>query len=58
MRKISRHRNVFPTTGSLFKLFYLALRNISKRWTQTVPHWHEALNHFTIRFTERMPNNM
>ncbi len=58
LRKISRHRNVFPTTGSLFKLFYLALRNISKRWTQTVPHWHEALNHFTIRFTERMPNNM
>ena len=57
LRKISRHRNLFPTTDSLFKLFYLALRNISARWTQTIPHWHDALNHFTIEFADRMPNN-
>jgi len=58
LRKISRHRNLFPTTGSLFKLFYLALRNISSRWTTTIKHWPEALNHFTIRFAERMPTNL
>jgi putative transposase len=57
LRKISRHRNLFPTTDSLFKLFYLALRNISAKWTQTVPLWHDALNHFTIEFADRMPTN-
>jgi putative transposase len=57
-RKISRHRNLFPTIESLYKLFYLALRNISAKWTQTVPHWHNALNHFTIEFADRMPSNL
>jgi putative transposase len=56
-RKISRHRNLFPTIDSLFKLFYLALRNISAKWTLTIPHWHDALNHFTIEFADRMPSN-
>lgn len=54
-RKISRHRNVFPTIDSLFKLFYLSLQNISARWTQSVPNWPSALSHFTIEFADRMP---
>ena len=57
LRKISRHRHVFPTTDSLFKLFYLALRNLSAKWTQTLPHWHAALNHFTIQFADRLPTH-
>lgn len=58
LRKISRHRNLFPTIDSLYKLFYLALKNISRKWTRnTVPNWHEALNRFTIEFADRMPPN-
>ena len=56
-RKISRHRNLFPTVDSLFKLFYLSLKNISRKWTQTVPNWPSALSHFAIEFEDRMPNN-
>ena len=37
-RKISRHRNLFPLVDSLFKLFYLSLKNISSNWTPTVPN--------------------
>ena len=56
LRKISRHRNLFPTIDSLYKLFYLALKNISRKWTRsTVPNWHDALNRFTIEFPDRMP---
>jgi putative transposase len=56
LRKISRHRNLFPTIDSLYKLFYLALKNISAKWTaQPVQHWHDALNRFTIEFGDRMP---
>ena len=57
LRKISRHRNLFPTIESLFKLFYLALRNISRKWTQTISHWPGALSYFAIEFADRMPNN-
>jgi putative transposase len=55
-RKISRHRNLFPTIDSLFKLFYLSLKNISAKWTQTIPNWPGALSHFTIEFADRMPD--
>jgi putative transposase len=56
-RKISRRRNLFPTIDSLFKLFYLSLKNISAKWTQTIPNWPSSLSHFTIEFENRMSNN-
>jgi len=56
-RKISRHRNLFPTIDSLFKLFYLSLRNISARWTLSVANWPSALSYFAIEFADRMPSN-
>ena len=55
-RKISRHRNLFPTIDSLLKLFYLSLQNISKKWTQTITNWPSALSYFTIEFADRIPN--
>ena len=57
-RKISRHRNLFPTLESLFKLFYLAAKNISKKWTMPVRDWPAALNRFTIEFGDRIPHNI
>ncbi len=56
-RKISRHRNLFPTIDSLFKLFYLSLKNISRKWTLTLPNWPSSVSHFAIEFENRMPNN-
>jgi putative transposase len=56
-RKISRHRNLFPTIDSLFKLFYLSLKNISNKWTVAVANWPSALSHFAIEFADRMPHN-
>ena len=58
LRKISRHRNLFPTVESLFKLFYLALRNISLKWTRPIHSWSSALNFFSIEFEGRMPNQL
>lgn len=37
------------------KLFYLALRNISKKWTTPIRDWKAALNRFTIQFESRLP---
>lgn len=56
-RKISRHRSLFPTLDSLYKLFYLAAKNISKKWSHPVRDWPAALNRFTIEFGDRIPKN-
>jgi len=55
LRKITKNRGAFPSDEALLKLFYLALRNISKRWTMPVRDWKAALTRFTIQFEERMP---
>jgi len=39
----------------LIKLYYLALRNISKNWTKSIQNWKAVFNRFTIMFYGRMP---
>ena len=55
LRKLTRHRGAFPSDEALLKLLYLALRNISKKWTMPIRDWKAALNQFTIRYAERLP---
>lgn len=55
LRKITKTRGSFPTDEAVFKLFYLALNNISQKWTMPIRDWKAALNRFTIQFDERMP---
>jgi len=55
LRKITKNRGSFPSDESLLKLFYLALRNISQKWTMPIRDWKAALNRFTIQFDDRMP---
>ena len=40
----------------MFKLLYLALTKISKKWTMPIKDWKSALNQFSIMFEERLPN--
>ena len=56
LRKITKTRGSFPTDDAVFKLFYLALSNISQKWTMPIRDWKAALNRFTIQFDERMPS--
>jgi putative transposase len=37
------------------KLLYLALKNITARWTMPIKDWRSALNRFAIIFEDRMP---
>ena len=36
LRKITKTRGLFPTDDAVFKLFYLALNNITQKWTMTI----------------------
>ena len=53
LRKVIKTRASFPTDDAVYKLFYLALNNISKKWTMRLRDWEAALNRFTIQFEER-----
>ena len=55
LRKLTKHRGAFPSDEALMKLLYLALRNISKKWTMPIRDWKAALNRFTIQFEGRLP---
>jgi len=55
LRKVTKNRSLFPNDEAVFKLMYLALRNISQRWTMPIKNWSGALNQFAILFEGRVP---
>jgi len=57
LRKVTKNRGSFPSDDALLKLFYLALKNISAKWTMPIRDWKAALNRFTIQFEDRMPQH-
>ena len=55
LRKVTKARSSFPNDEAVFKLLYLALRNIAKKWTMPVRDWKAALNRFAIVYENRLP---
>jgi len=55
LRKVTKARGSFPNDDAVFKLLYLALRNIAKKWTKPVLDWKGALNRFAIIYENRLP---
>lgn len=55
LRKVIKNRALFPNDDSVFKLFYLAIKNISKKWTMPIRNWADAINQFNIFFDNRVP---
>jgi len=57
LRKVTKNRGSFPNDESALKLLYLALTNISKKWTMPIRLWKQALNQFAILFPGRLEEN-
>jgi putative transposase len=55
LRKIIKNRSLFPGEEAVFKLLYLALRNISRRWRMPIRDWGGAMNQSAIIFEGRVP---
>ena len=56
LRKIIKNRAMFPSDEAVFKILYLALKNISKKWTMPIQNRSGAMNQFAIIFENRLPN--
>lgn len=55
LRKVTKNRSSFPNDEAMIKLLFLAIRNISKKWTLPIHDWKSALNQFAILFESRVP---
>ncbi len=54
LRKVTKTRTIFPTDDALFKLLYLAMMDITKKWTGKAWNWGQTLNQFCIYFGDRI----
>jgi len=54
LRKVIKQKRVFPSDDAALKLLYMALNNISKRWTMPIRDWKSAMNFFMIMFEDRL----
>ncbi len=54
LRKVTKNRRSFPTDESVMKVLYLALHQISKKWTMPIRDWKQAMGQFMILFDDRV----
>ena len=53
VRKITKTKGVFPNNDALYKLVYLAYRNIRKKWTMPLANWGQTAQQLAIKFGDR-----
>ena len=56
LRKVTKSKSVFQTDDSLLKMLYLAMMDITKKWTGRRQDWSRIHAQLSIYFAERMPD--
>ena len=54
LRKVTKNKGVFPTDDSLIKMLYLAMMDITKKWTGTRREWGQIHSQLEIYFADRL----
>lgn len=55
LRKVTKAKSVFPTDDSLLKILYLAMMDITKKWTGRRIDWGQILAQLYVYFEVRIP---
>lgn len=55
LRKVTKAKSVFPTDDSLLKMLYLAMMDITKKWTGRRKDWGQIHSQLEIYFADRIP---
>ena len=55
LRKVTKSKSVFPTDDSLLKMLYLAMIDITKKWTGKRKDWGQIHSQLEIFFADRLP---
>ena len=56
LRKVTKAKSVFPTDDSLLKMLYLAMMDITKKWTGRRQDWSMIHAQLAVYFADRMPD--
>ena len=56
LRKVTKAKSVFPTDDSLLKMLYLAMMDITKKWTGRRQDWSVIHTQLAVFFADRMPD--
>lgn len=56
LRKVTKSKSVFPTDDSLLKMLYLALMDITKKWTGRRQDWSMIHAQLAVYFSDRIPD--
>lgn len=54
LRKVTKTRTIFPTDDALFKILYLAMCDITEKWTGAGWNWGQTLDQLCIYFGDRI----
>lgn len=54
LRKVTKNKGVFPTDDSLLKMLYLAMMDITKKWTGKRREWGQIHSQLEIYFADRL----
>lgn len=54
LRKVTKTRTVFPTDDALFKLLFLAMTDITAKWTGKPYNWNMIISQLLIKYPERL----
>ena len=54
LRKVTKSKAIFPSDDALFKSIYLAMMDITKKWTGSGWNWGQTLDQFMIYFGDRI----
>jgi len=57
LRKVTKNRASFPHDESLIKILFLAIRDVSKKWTKSIPNWALTISQLSIIFEGRLNLN-
>ena len=55
LRKVTKAKSVFPTDDSLLKMLYLAMMDITKKWTGRRQDWSVIYAQLVVFFGDRIP---
>lgn len=54
MRKVTKNRSIFPNDEALSKILFLAIRDVSKKWSMPLQNWSFTISQLAVIFEGRV----
>lgn len=54
LRKVTKGKSIFPNDEALTKMLYLAMMEVTRKWTMRIANWGQVLGQLAIYFGERL----